>query len=329
MADKVAGDYFGRWANAEREVFELKNKLAKQQDIIAKFANGVITAGHDATSAEIILWKNESAMKQKQIEDLESSLRAKDTSRALEVEKLVAEIDGLKLELGNERVKQHEVTEVPGSKVEGDLEDGDATVLTPASSISEQVIDDAQGVEDDGLAQHYEEAIVTDPLVIRQEHYEQSTTLLEETPALVVTKPMKAAEVYKAYADELESLAERKGRSVNREADETAIEVEMLDMSKTCNHLLNTAVPEVLNTLDLDLGPDVLAQKLIEQFHEEIRAFQAFQRVTSMDRQKVVFDSHLSYMERRMLKAYQVEKYRDLESIIASIMEKLEAVLRA
>ncbi|KAK3627416.1 hypothetical protein LTR56_019217 [Elasticomyces elasticus] len=323
MADEVAGDYFGRWANAEREVFELKNKLAKQQDIIAKVANGVITAGHGATSAEITIWKNESAMKQKQIEDLESSLRANDTSRALEVEKLVAEINGLKLELADERVKQHEVTEVPGSKVEGDSGNGHDAVLTPASSISEQAINDAEGVEDDGLAQHSEEAVATDPLVIRPEHYEQSTASLEENPALVVTKPSRE-EVFKAYGKELESMNGSKEGSAKE-----AIRVAKSDICKRYQPLLQTALPEVLEPLDLNLGTDLLAQKLIERFHEEIRAFQAFQRFQTIGQQKEALEFQLSHKEDRMLEAYQVEKYPVLEPIIACFMEKLEAVLRA
>ncbi|KAK5730428.1 hypothetical protein LTR15_000365 [Elasticomyces elasticus] len=313
MADKVAGDYFGRWANAEREVFELKNKLAKQQDIIAKVANGVITAGHDATSAEIAFLKTESAMKQKQIEDLESSLRAKDTSRALEVEKLVAEINGLKLEL--DRVKQHELTEVPESEVEDEC----AAVLTPASSVSEQEI-----VPQDGRSQHSEEAVATYPSVIRPEHHEQYTTSSEETLAVVVAKPLTVDEVFEAYAKEMAGLAERKERS-----SEKAIEAEWLGICKKHYDLMNTALPAVMVPLDPNQETDIQAQMLIERVQWETRAFRAARGFLTIDEQKAAIDSKLDRMERRMLVVYQVEKYQALKPIIASFMEKLEVVLRA
>ncbi|KAK4889861.1 hypothetical protein LTR27_011374 [Elasticomyces elasticus] len=319
MADEVAGDYFGRWVNAEREVFELKNKLAKQQDIIAKVANSVVTAGHDATSAEITLLKNESAMKQKQIEDLESSLRAKDTSRVVEVEKLIAEIDGLKLELANERTKQHEVKEVPESEVEDEC----AAVLTPTSSVSEQEI-----VEQDGRSQHPEEAVATVPLVAGFEHDEQNTISSDETPAVVVAKPLTADEVFEACANDLEKLAERNERSVGRKA-EKAIEREWLDIRKKYQDLLDTALPEVWNTLYLNLDTDVQAQELVEKLHEENRVFRAVLRFLSIEQQESSLKARLAEMEHRMVEYYQVKKYPVLEPIIASFMRKLEAVLRA
>ncbi|KAK5688156.1 hypothetical protein LTS10_000134 [Elasticomyces elasticus] len=327
MADKVAGNYFGRWANAEREVFELKNKLAKQQDIIAKVANGVITAGHDATSAETAFLKNESAMKQKQIEDLESSLKAKDTSRALEVEKLVAEINGLKLELADERVKQHEVMDVPGSKVDGDSENECAVVLTPASSMSEQTIDDEEGGED-GLAQHSEEAIATDPLVIGLEHDEQNITVSREIAAVVVAKLMTADEVFEAYAREVESLAEIEDRSVSRKTEKT-MEAEVLDIGKKYQDLMDTALPDLMHPLDLNLETDVLAQKLIEKIQGMIRATRASLRLLTIDQREAELDFHLGDMERRMLEVYHCEKYPLLKPIIASFVGKLEAALRA
>ncbi|KAK5718276.1 hypothetical protein LTR17_015726 [Elasticomyces elasticus] len=323
MANEVASEYFGRWINAEREAFELKNKLAKQQDIIVKVANGVTMIDHNAASAEIILLKKDSAKKQEQIEELEMSLETKNTNRAVEVEKLVTEVNGLKLELANERAKQQEMKEVPGSKDEGDSEDEYAAVSTPASSISEQEI-----VEQHGRSQHSEKEVAMVPLVIGFEHDELNTTSSDETSAVVVAKPPTVNEVFEAYAKELESLIGRKERSVSRKA-EKAIETERRDICRKYQDLMNTALPAVMSTLDLSQGTDVLAQKLIEKIQWEIRALRAALRLHTIDQQEGELSFHLGDIEHRMLEAYQVEQYPILEPIIACFMEKLKAVLRA
>ncbi|KAK5727656.1 hypothetical protein LTR17_012616 [Elasticomyces elasticus] len=328
MADKVAGEYYGRWVNAERELFELKKKLSKQQDIIGKVANGMIVAEHNAASADIILLENESVKKQKQIEELELSLETKDLGQAIEVEKLIAEIDGLKLELVKEQAKQYEVTQVPGSKVESDLEDGCAAVLTPASSISEQAMDDTEAVEQDDPAQHSGEPVATDPLVIGLEHDEPSTTSPEETSAVESVKPMTIEEVFEAYERKFECLAERKECFVSRKA-EKVIEAEWLDICKKYGDLMNTALPAVMDPLDPNQEADVQAQKLIESVRCEIREFRATQRFNTIDQRKAALAFELDELERRMLVVHQVEKYPVLEPIIACFMEKLEGALRA
>ncbi|KAK5702948.1 hypothetical protein LTR97_003894 [Elasticomyces elasticus] len=318
MVDEVAGDYFGRWANAEREVFELKNKLAKQQDIIAK-------ADHDATSAEITLLKNESAMKKKQIEDLESSsLRAKDTSRALEVEKLVAEINGLKLELAGERAKQQEVTEVPGSEV--DSEDGCAAVLTSASSILGQTVDDRERIKQGVTTQHSKEAAVADPSTGHLKHREQS---VEKMSVFSLSDAeVQMSRVLEDYATAIEGVAD------------------LLDNPK-CDLSVESVIPELIRIDDKYLAllhalPDPPARDLkmdgtlenqideaIERLKPSTRVFKANQRTTRSDAREDGLKHYMARIEHAMSSHYDLENKPGMKPAVARFLEKYEVALRA
>ncbi|KAK4963200.1 hypothetical protein LTR10_000828 [Elasticomyces elasticus] len=320
MADEVAGDYFGRWANAEREVFELKNKLAKQQDIVAKVANGVITAEHDATSAEITFLRNESAMKQKQIEDLESSLRAKDTSRALEVEKLVAEIDGLKLEL--DRVKQRELTEVPESEVEDEC----AAVLTPASSISGQTVDDREGIKQGVTTQHTKEAAVADPSTVHLKHHEQSA---EQMSVFSLSDAeVQMSRVLEDYATAIEGVADLIDNPKCDLSVESVI-AELIRIDDKYLAFLHAAPDPPSRDLKMDGTLEHQIDEAIERLKPSTRVFKANQRTTRSNAREDGLKHYMARIEHAMSSHYDLENKPDMKPAVARFLEKYEVALRA